>query len=175
MLRLFCIPWWSRSWEPTGVSLWAPVLCLSPGLRISKIKQRADLVSACLVRTRSYSLEYPLNGQIGINTIQTWWGNTVFTKTGDWNSVTLKTVPSGMTFGCVSRSFSEIILHFAISIHFPSICFLFFLVPHPEYCGKIADMSCDHFPLLLGHRSGNYQGLPISRGACIISRARREL
>ncbi len=74
MLRLFCIPWWSRSWEPTGVGLLAPVLCLSPGLRTSKIKQRADLVSACLVRTRSYSLEYPLNGQIGINTIQTWWG-----------------------------------------------------------------------------------------------------
>ncbi|KLO10273.1 OPT oligopeptide transporter [Schizopora paradoxa] len=46
-----------------------------------------------------FCLEYPLNGQIGINTIQTWWGNTVFTKTGDWNSVTLKTVPAGSTFG----------------------------------------------------------------------------
>jgi len=46
-----------------------------------------------------FCLEYPLNGQIGINTIQTWWGNTVFTKTGDWNSVSLKTVPPGMTFG----------------------------------------------------------------------------
>ena len=45
------------------------------------------------------SLEYPLNGTIGINTIQTWWGNTVFTRTGDWNSVALKTVPVGETFG----------------------------------------------------------------------------
>ncbi|KAL5513349.1 hypothetical protein ACEPAH_3748 [Sanghuangporus vaninii] len=46
-----------------------------------------------------FCLEYPLNGQIGINTIQTWWGNTVFTKTGDWNSVSLQTVPDGQTFG----------------------------------------------------------------------------
>ncbi|KAI5123186.1 hypothetical protein M0805_003953 [Coniferiporia weirii] len=46
-----------------------------------------------------FCLEYPLNGQIGINTIQSWWGNTVFTRTGDWNSVTLKTVPVGQTFG----------------------------------------------------------------------------
>ncbi|KAL5536735.1 hypothetical protein ACEPAF_558 [Sanghuangporus sanghuang] len=46
-----------------------------------------------------FCLEYPLNGQIGIDTIQTWWGNTVFTKTGDWNSVSLQTVPDGQTFG----------------------------------------------------------------------------
>ncbi|KAI5123200.1 hypothetical protein M0805_003967 [Coniferiporia weirii] len=46
-----------------------------------------------------FCLEYPLNGSIGLTTIQSWWGNTVFTKTGDWNSVTLKTVPSGQTFG----------------------------------------------------------------------------
>ncbi|THH12088.1 hypothetical protein EW145_g232 [Phellinidium pouzarii] len=45
------------------------------------------------------SLEYPRNGSIGLSTIQSWWGNTVFTKTGDWNSVTLKTVPEGQTFG----------------------------------------------------------------------------
>lgn len=49
----------------------------------------------------SNSLEYPLNGTIGLNTIQSWWGNTVFTRTGDWNSVSLKTVAPGQTFGCV--------------------------------------------------------------------------
>ena len=43
---------------------------------------------------------------IGINTIQVWWGNTVFTKTGDWNSVSLKTVAPGQTFGYVSLLFS---------------------------------------------------------------------
>lgn len=52
------------------------------------------------------SLEYPLNGTIGLNTIQSWWGNTVFTKTGDWNSVSLKTVGPGQTFGCVYFSIS---------------------------------------------------------------------
>ncbi|KAI5123303.1 hypothetical protein M0805_009324 [Coniferiporia weirii] len=46
-----------------------------------------------------FCLQYPKNGTIGATTIQTWWGNTVFTKTGDWNSVTLKTVPAGQTFG----------------------------------------------------------------------------
>lgn len=40
-----------------------------------------------------------MNGQIGINTIQAWWGNTVFTRTGDWNNVVLQTVPPGKTFG----------------------------------------------------------------------------
>ena len=45
------------------------------------------------------SLQYPLNGQIGVNTIEQWWGNTVFTRTGDWNNVVLKTVPPGQTFG----------------------------------------------------------------------------
>ena len=46
-----------------------------------------------------FCLQYPKNGTIGATTIQTWWGNTVFTKTGDWNSVTLKTVADGQTFG----------------------------------------------------------------------------
>lgn len=53
------------------------------------------------ISTPQNSLEYPLNGTIGLNTIQSWWGNTVFTKTGDWNSVSLKTVAPGDTFGCV--------------------------------------------------------------------------
>lgn len=48
-----------------------------------------------------YSLQFPMNGQIGINTIQAWWGNTVFTRTGDWNNVVLQTVPPGKTFGWV--------------------------------------------------------------------------
>ncbi|PAV19744.1 OPT oligopeptide transporter [Pyrrhoderma noxium] len=46
-----------------------------------------------------FCLQYPMNGEIGLNTIQSWWGNTVFTNTGDWNSVSLKTIPIGETFG----------------------------------------------------------------------------
>lgn len=30
-----------------------------------------------------FILQYPKNGTIGVNTIQTWWGNTVFTNTND--------------------------------------------------------------------------------------------
>ena len=55
----------------------------------------------CRIRVGANSLEYPLNGTIGLNTIQQWWGNTVFTRTGDWNSVSLKTVAPGQTFGYV--------------------------------------------------------------------------
>ncbi|KAL5490446.1 hypothetical protein ACEPAI_5279 [Sanghuangporus weigelae] len=46
-----------------------------------------------------FCLQYPKNGSIGADTIQTWWGNTVFTNTGDWNSVSLKTLAPGETFG----------------------------------------------------------------------------
>ncbi|KAH8110780.1 OPT oligopeptide transporter [Phellopilus nigrolimitatus] len=46
-----------------------------------------------------FCLEYPMNGEIGITTIQSWWGNTVFQNTGDWNDVSLKTVSDGETFG----------------------------------------------------------------------------
>jgi hypothetical protein len=35
----------------------------------------------------SFALQYPMNGKIGLNTVQTWWGNTatntVYTKTDD--------------------------------------------------------------------------------------------
>lgn len=46
-----------------------------------------------------FCLQFPRNGTIGVHTIQTWWGNTVFKNTGDWNDITLKTVPDGQTFG----------------------------------------------------------------------------
>ncbi len=47
------------------------------------------------------SLEYPDNGLVGINNVQTWWGNTIFTRTADWNALPLKTVPPGKFFGFV--------------------------------------------------------------------------
>jgi len=46
-----------------------------------------------------FALQYPKNGQIGINTVQAWWGNTVYTKTGDATGVAHKAIPSGSTFG----------------------------------------------------------------------------
>lgn len=67
------------------------------------------------ISTPKNSLEYPLNGTIGLNTIQSWWGNTVFTKTGDWNSVSLKTVAPGDTFGCVySLTLFFVLLRFTL-------------------------------------------------------------
>jgi hypothetical protein len=46
-----------------------------------------------------FTLQYPANGTIGLNTIQQWWGNTVYTKTADFAGVPFKTVPDGGTFG----------------------------------------------------------------------------
>lgn len=48
-----------------------------------------------------FCLQFPKNGTVGLSTIETWWGNTVYTKTADWNAIPLKTVPPGGTFGCV--------------------------------------------------------------------------
>ena len=46
-----------------------------------------------------FVLQYPKNGTIGLNTIQQWWGNVVYTKTADFTGVPHKTVPNGETFG----------------------------------------------------------------------------
>ncbi|KAH9955686.1 small oligopeptide transporter [Russula dissimulans] len=46
-----------------------------------------------------FTLQYPKNGDVGINTVQAWWGNTVYTKTDDAMGVSHKTIPKGSTFG----------------------------------------------------------------------------
>lgn len=50
------------------------------------------------------SLEFPLAGTIGANTVQHWWGNRVFKETADWQYVPLKTVAAGEHFGYVCMS-----------------------------------------------------------------------
>ncbi|CCM05021.1 uncharacterized protein FIBRA_07220 [Fibroporia radiculosa] len=51
-----------------------------------------------------FCLQYPLKGQIGINTIQTWWGNTVSFDNADGRSASWKTIPTGGSFGPSSWS-----------------------------------------------------------------------
>ncbi|KAI0251736.1 OPT oligopeptide transporter [Lactifluus subvellereus] len=46
-----------------------------------------------------FALQYPKNGAIGLNNIQTWWGNTVYTKTADYIGLSYKTIPEGGMFG----------------------------------------------------------------------------
>ena len=59
-------------------------------------------VSAILI---FFCLQYPDNNGIGANTIQTWWGNTVATRTADYGvkgaGTPLMAVPPGSTFGYV--------------------------------------------------------------------------
>ncbi|KAF8263219.1 OPT oligopeptide transporter [Lactarius quietus] len=45
------------------------------------------------------TLQYPDNGNIGLNGIQNWWGNTVFLNTADARGTPLKTLSDGQTFG----------------------------------------------------------------------------
>ena len=40
-----------------------------------------------------------MNGEIGRNTTQQWWGNTVFANTADWAGAPLLTPPPNGTFG----------------------------------------------------------------------------
>jgi len=46
-----------------------------------------------------FALQYPKNGTIGLESIQSWWGNVVYTKTADFAGVAYKTIPDGETFG----------------------------------------------------------------------------
>jgi hypothetical protein len=56
------------------------------------------------------SLQYPLNGDIGLNTIQQWWGNRVFKDTLDWQITPLRKLEKGATFG-YDFLFSSLILY----------------------------------------------------------------
>ncbi|KAF7291048.1 OPT oligopeptide transporter [Mycena chlorophos] len=49
-----------------------------------------------------FMLEYPRSGTIGANTVQTWWGNTVYTTTIDGQGIPYKQVAPGETFGVTS-------------------------------------------------------------------------
>lgn len=49
-----------------------------------------------------FALQYPKNGTIGLNTVQAWWGNTVYVNTDDFAGVANKKIPVGGTFGPAS-------------------------------------------------------------------------
>jgi len=49
-----------------------------------------------------FTLQYPGNGNIGRNTIQKWWGNTVYLNTADAIGIPIKTLTEGQTFGPTS-------------------------------------------------------------------------
>ncbi|KAJ7471298.1 small oligopeptide transporter, partial [Mycena galericulata] len=51
-----------------------------------------------------FCLQYPLDGNIGSNSVLKWWGNTVFKATLDWQSVPLRSLPVGKSFGYVVAS-----------------------------------------------------------------------
>ena len=65
-----------------------------------------DVLSAALDASYSlgvvfifFTLQYPYNGTIGLNTIQQWWVNTVYLNTADAMGAPIKTLADGQTFG----------------------------------------------------------------------------
>lgn len=46
-----------------------------------------------------FCLQFPNDNSIGKNTLQKWWGNTVYMNTDDYRSTPLRQPPSGSTFG----------------------------------------------------------------------------
>ncbi|KAI0248083.1 OPT oligopeptide transporter, partial [Lactifluus subvellereus] len=46
-----------------------------------------------------FALQYPARGTIGRNTIENWWGNTVYARTADQKTLPLRKVVSGEVFG----------------------------------------------------------------------------
>ncbi|KAF8267603.1 OPT oligopeptide transporter protein-domain-containing protein [Lactarius quietus] len=46
-----------------------------------------------------FTHQYPDNGNIGLNSIQNWWGNTVFLNTADAKGTPFKSLSDGQTFG----------------------------------------------------------------------------
>jgi hypothetical protein len=49
-----------------------------------------------------FVLQYPFNGNIGLNTIQNWWGNTVYLNPADAAGVPINTLADGQKFGPTS-------------------------------------------------------------------------
>jgi hypothetical protein len=49
-----------------------------------------------------FTLQYPDNGNIGRNTVQKWWGNTVYLNTADAIGVPIKSLEKGQTLGPTS-------------------------------------------------------------------------
>ena len=58
-----------------------------------------------------FSLQYPRRGTIGKNTIESWWGNTVYMKTADQQALPLRKVVPGDFFGLVA------VLELFLSLH----------------------------------------------------------
>ena len=46
-----------------------------------------------------FCLQYPKDNTTGANTVQKWWGNTVYKNTADWQGLPLKALAEGQTFG----------------------------------------------------------------------------
>ncbi|KII86303.1 hypothetical protein PLICRDRAFT_114715 [Plicaturopsis crispa FD-325 SS-3] len=97
--------------------------CLSAALD-SSVAIGAVLIFFCL--------QFPRNGTIGQDTIQSWWGNTVYQNTADYQSLPLKTVAEGSYFGYVCftqcRKFHRLITAYPVVLDHGSMYYGMYLM-----------------------------------------------
>ncbi|KAF8493687.1 OPT oligopeptide transporter [Russula emetica] len=82
--------WWAKYNYLPRFSGWVTLDILAVGL---------DAGYAVGVLVVFFTLQYPKNGTIGLDSIQKWWGNTVYMKTADYKGVPFKSLPEGGKFG----------------------------------------------------------------------------
>lgn len=71
-----------------------------PHFRVTDVLSAAlDSGLAVAIILIFFLLQYPKNGTIGSDSVQTWWGNRVYLDTADGQKLPYKTLPAGATFG----------------------------------------------------------------------------
>ncbi|KAG6330038.1 hypothetical protein ID866_9050, partial [Astraeus odoratus] len=85
--------------------IFASDLKLSHYMKVPPRTMFCDVLSAALdsglglsIVLIFFTLQYPGNGSIGLNTIHKWWGNTVYKNTADAQALPLLPVPASGTF-----------------------------------------------------------------------------
>lgn len=79
-----------------GISSLVGLTLLPPSDVLSAALDSGVAISAILI---FFCLQYPMNGDIGKNTIQTWWGNTVSFNNADGAGAPLRPLAPGGVFG----------------------------------------------------------------------------
>ncbi|KAF8256397.1 hypothetical protein EI94DRAFT_1793434 [Lactarius quietus] len=103
-----------KGWKKFGdfrekaVSAYADILAGGQSTTIPDAPEMIDVLSATLDASYAvgvvfififFTLQYLGNGNIGQNSIQNWWGNTVYLNPADAKGTPLKTLSDGQTFG----------------------------------------------------------------------------
>ena len=91
--------------------------CLTECVRSDVLSAGLDAGVAVSVVVIFFTLYYPKNGTIGLDSVQVWWGNTVSFNTADANKAPLWALAKGQKFGYVvflHRSHIALLITFTV-------------------------------------------------------------